>query len=145
MNHNFFNLSKSKKHDVLYDLLVGKSSEGIISKKELNALKRLVEGVPSKKSPVKNNNLPTKTKKVTFAAINTQKRKLKTTHYLSQEVSENLNMAQMTIRSLMPEDLQFKISKSEIVNQSLAMILQEFAIKGKNSRLIRTLMQKTRN
>ena len=143
MNHNFFNLSKSRKQDVLYDLLVGKTSEGIISKKELNALKRLVEGIPSKKSPPKNNNLPAKTKKVTFAEINTQKRKLKTTHYLSQEVSENLNMAQMTIRSLMPEDLQFKISKSEIVNQSLAMILQEFKIKGKNSRLMRNLMQKT--
>ena len=142
MNHIFLNLSKSKKHDVLYDLLVGKSSEGIISKKELNALKRLVEGVPSKKSPVKNNNLPAETIKHTAAVTITQKRKVKTTHYLSQEVSENLDMAQMTIRSLMPEDLQCKISKSEIVNQSLAMILQEFEIKGKNSRLIRTLMQK---
>ena len=49
----------------------------------------------------------------------------------------------MTIRSLVPEDLRYRISKSLIVNQALAMILHEFKAEGKNSRLMHTIIQKT--
>jgi hypothetical protein len=142
MNPNFFNLSKRKKHDVLSDLLLGKSSEGIISKKELNALNKLIKGQPAKKSPGKNKRQPVKTKKV-VAGKRSQKAPKKKTHYLSQEISENLDKTQMVIRSLVPENLQPRISKSHIVNQALAIILQEFEVKGKNSRLMHTIIQKT--
>ena len=143
MNPIFFNLSKRKKRNVLTDLLLGKSTEGIVSKKELYALNRLIEGPPSSTAPVKINNRPKKTKKVRTAGKKNQNTKRKKTHYLSQEISENLDRAQMTIRSLVPEDLRSRISKSHIVNQSLAVVLQEFEAKGKDSRLISTIMQKT--
>jgi len=143
MNPIFFNLSKRKKRNILTDLLLGKSTEGIVSKKELNALNRLIEGPPSSTAPVKINNRPKRTKEVSTAGKKNQNTKRKKTHYLSQEISENLDRAQMTIRSLVPEDLRSRISKSHIVNQSLAVVLQEFEAKGKNSRLIRTIMQKT--
>ncbi|UCD65846.1 MAG: hypothetical protein JSW69_07510 [Deltaproteobacteria bacterium] len=142
MNPNFFNLSKRKKRDVLTDLLLGKSSEGIISKKELNALNKLIEGQPAKKAPAKNKTKPVKTRKIAVSK-RPQKVKKKTTHYLSQEISENLDKVQMDIRSRLPENLQSGISKSHIVNQALAIILQEFEAKGKNSRLMQTIVQKT--
>ena len=44
MNPNFFNFSKQNKHDLLTDLLLGVSTEGIVSKKELNALNKFIQG-----------------------------------------------------------------------------------------------------
>jgi len=156
MNPNFFNLSQRKKRDVLSELLEGKSTEGIIGQKEINAVKKLVEGPPSNKTSVKKNNQPPKTKKftvagpkikmtknVTAADQKTRQTKKKKTHYLSHEISEDLDKTQMTIRSLVPEKLRYRISKSLIVNKALAMILLEFKAEGKNSRLMHTIMHKT--
>ena len=143
MNPNFFNLSKRKKRDLLSELLLGKSTEGLIGQKELNAVNRLLEVPPVNNTPVNINNQPQKTKNVNPAPKKPQKAKRKKTHYLTHEISENLDMTQTAIRSLVPENVQFRISKSLIVNQSLAMILQEFEAKGKNSRLMRTIIQNT--
>ncbi len=63
MNFNFFNLSKRKKRDLLDELLVGTSPEGIISKKELNALKRLIAAQSSDNSSVNMTKSPVKPKK----------------------------------------------------------------------------------
>ena len=155
MNPNFFNLSKRSKRDILSDLLEGKSTEGLIGKKELNALQRLLQSPPAKSTPVKINNQPSKTKKFTAAGKKSQKTKIvtstgkttrqpkrKKTHYLTHEISEHLDKTQLTIRSLVPEELRYRISKSLIVNKALAMILQEFKSKGINSRLMRTIRQK---
>ena len=103
MNPIFFNLSKRKKRDILSDLLEGKPTEGIISKKELNAVNRLLEGRTSNNTPVKINNRPAKTKKftaagkkslktkiVTSAGKVTQQPKKKKPHYLSHEIYEKL-------------------------------------------------------
>ena len=156
MNPIFFNLSKRKKHDILSELLMGKSTEGIISQKEINAVNRLIEDRPLNNAPVEINDQPPKTKKFTVVGKDSQKTKnvtdaaqkirtakKKKTHYLSQEISENLDKTQITIRSLVPENLRYRISKSLIVNKALAMILQEFKAEGKNSRLMRSIIQKT--
>ena len=155
MNPNFFNLSKRKKRDILSDLLEGKPTEGIVGQKELNAVNRLLEGPPSNNIPVKINNRPAKTKKftaagkkslktkiVTSAGKVTQQPKKKKTHYLSHEISEKLDKTQITIRSIMPQELRYRISKSLIVNKALAMILHEFKTQGINSRLMHTIRQK---
>ena len=143
MNPNFFNLSKRKKRDLLTDLLVGKSTEGIISKKELNALNRLIEGGPVNNAPVKIPAEPQKTKIGTAAKNKSRKAKRKITCYLAPEITENLDKAQIAIRSQLPENLRSRVTKSEIINQALVVLLQEFAAKGKNSRLIRTIIQET--
>lgn len=139
MNSNFFNLSKRKKRNVLSELLTGETSEGMISKKELKALHKLIghasqiNATPDKQSE--------KTKKI---AVRRKKKeaKRKTTHYLSEEIFENLASVQKEIRSMLPENLRAKVSKSEIVNQALTLILKEFEAKGENSKLVRNIIQK---
>lgn len=143
MNPNFFNLSQRKKRDVLSDLLLGKSTEGIISKKELNALNKLIERPPVEGVADTIKSKPAEKAKVSVAQKKEQGAKKRRTHYLSPEVSEDLDKIHMAIRSLVPENLRATISKSHIVNQSLAIILQEFAVKGKKSRLMRTIISKT--
>lgn len=142
MNTNFFDLSKRKKRDLLFELLTDVSSEGIISKKEIYALNILIDKQSLKKATVTKNEQSKKIKKST-AEKETQKTQKKATHYLSQEVYNNLDKAQVTIRTLVPEHLQSRISRSYIVNLSLDIILQEFKAKGKNSKLMHNIMQKT--
>jgi len=136
MDPNFFNLSKRKKQDLLSDLLVGKSTEGIIGKKELNAVNRLLEVLLSGTSPVKVNRQTPKAKKFTSAG-----KKTKTTLYVSKEISEDLDKARIAMRSLVPGNFRSRVSKSAIVNQALAMSLQEFKSKGKDSRLLHSIVQ----
>ena len=76
------------------------------------------------------------------AGKNAGKAKRKKTHYLSHEISENLDRTQLTIRALVPEELRYTISKSLIVNKALAMILREFKAGRENSRLMRSIIQK---
>ena len=139
MNSNFFNLSKRKKRDVLFELLTDQPTEGVISKKELNALKKLIGDIPQIK--LTHGKQPEKTKKI---AVRKKKKeaKRKTTHYLSEEIFENLDSVQKKIRSIVPENLKSKVSKSEIVNQALVLILKEFETKGEDSKLVRNIIQK---
>jgi hypothetical protein len=143
MDSNFFNLSKRKKRDLLAELLSGKSTEGIISKKELNAVKRLLEGLSSDNAPVKVNRQTPTTKKFTPAGQKIKKAKTRTTLYLSQEISRNLDKAQAAIRSLVPDNLCSRVSRSFIANQALAISLQEFKSRGKDSRLLHSIVQKS--
>jgi hypothetical protein len=140
MNQFFFNLSKRKKRDILSEVLVDKSPEGIVSKKELNAVNKIVEGSSLSGTPV-----IIKSKRAKTNAIASKKDaepKIKATHYLLKEISENLDTAQIAIRSYVPKKFHSRVSKSHIVNQALAMLLQEFKLKGKDSRLMRTILQK---
>jgi hypothetical protein len=139
MNHNFFNLSKRKKRDVLSALLTGDSSEGMISNKELNALHKLLG--PTPKKPSANRKQPEKTKK-TAARKKKKETQKKTTYYLSKDVFENLDRAKKEIQSIVPENLRSKVSKTQIVSQALTIILKEFEDKGENSRLVRNIKKK---
>jgi hypothetical protein len=52
MNPIFFNLSTRKKRDLLSELLQDRSTEGIVSKKELIAVNRLIKGLSSDNAPI---------------------------------------------------------------------------------------------
>jgi hypothetical protein len=143
MNSNFFNLSKRKKRDLLLELLLGKDGEGIVSKKELNALHRLLDEHPAGRAPDKTKKRQSGTKKGISPHRSPKQKTIKTTHYLLPETVKNLTRAQEAIRSSLPEHMRSKISKSQIVDTSLSIILQEFSAKGKNSRLMRRITQKT--
>jgi hypothetical protein len=67
--------------------------------------------------------------------------KRKTTHYLTEETFKNLGRAKMDIRKHIPEQYRSQISKTKIVNQALAMILQEFQLKGEKSKIMQTILQ----
>jgi hypothetical protein len=138
MNTNFFNLSKRKKRDVLYELLTDSQHEGIISNKELNALNRLV-GNSAQAEPLQKRKQEKSTKKT---ARRKKALKRKTTYYLTDEVFENLDNAKKEIQAIVPEKLRSKVSKSQIVNKALSVILKEFEAKGGNSSLVRELVKK---
>jgi hypothetical protein len=138
MNTNFFNLSKRKKRDVLYELLTDSQHEGIISNKELNALNRLV-GNSAQAEPLQKRKQEKSTKKT---ARRKKALKRKTTYYLTDEVFENLDNAKKEIQAIVPEKLRSKVSKSQIVNKALSIILKEFEAKGGNSSLVRELVKK---
>ena len=90
MKPNFFNLSKRTKRHIFSELLLDKPSEGIIGKKELNAVNRLLAGMLAGNARIKINGQPAKTKNVTFAQKKiplTQKNK---THYLSFYNNSNI-------------------------------------------------------
>ena len=139
MNPNFFNLSKRKKRDILLELLVGETSEGLVSKKELSALHKLIGNTQQVNSIHKK--LPDKTKKIVLRKKKKEKKR-KATHYLSEEVLKSLDSAIKEIRTGLPEKLRSNVSKSQIVDLALAEVLDEFENKGEKSRLVRNLIQK---
>ena len=139
MNPNFFNLSKRKKRDILSELLAGETSQGLVSKKELNALYKLIGNIQQVNSIHKK--LPEKTKNIVLRKKkNVIKRK--TTHYLSEEVLKRLDNVLKEIRTGLPEKLRSSVSKSQIVDLALAEVLDEFENKGEKSRLVRNIIQK---
>ena len=139
MNPNFFDLSKRKKRDVLLELLTGYPSEGMISKKELNSLHKLISDTSSLNSI--HNKQREKTKKRAVGK-NKKETKKKPTHYLSEDVFENIESVNREIRALLPENLRSSLSDSQIINQALTLILNEFKAKGKKSNLVRNIIQK---
>ena len=138
MNSNFFDLSKRKKSNLLSDLLDDKVPEGIISKKELISLNKIVfttqQITPSHKKEKE------KTKK-TALRKNKKERDKKTTLCLSKEVFEYLDNVSNELRTIVPENLRPRITRSQIVNQALTLILKDYKEKGKNSRLVHSIMQ----
>ncbi|KPK23138.1 MAG: hypothetical protein AMJ61_16220 [Desulfobacterales bacterium SG8_35_2] len=142
MNTNFFDLPKRKKRDLLFELLTDVSREGTISKKEFYVLNSLIDNPSTKKATVTKNKQLKTTEKYT-AEKEIHKTQIKATQYLSQEVYDNLDKAQIPFRTLVPEHLQSRISRSYIVNLSLNIILHEFKTKGKNIKLMHNIMQKT--
>ena len=70
-----------------------------------------------------------------------KKRSRKTTHYLTENTFKDLGRAKMDIRKHVPEQYRSQISKTKIVNQALSMMLQEFQLKGKNSKILQTILQ----
>ena len=140
MNSDCLNLSKRKKRDLLSELLAGTSTEGIVSKKELNALNKVIQSAPVIIRSVTDNS-PVKSKINAAPGKKQKKSNIKTTCYLSEEIFKRLNTAQIEIQSLVPDHLRSRISKSHLVNQALAVMLAEFETKGKKSRLIQDILR----
>lgn len=141
MNTNFFNLSNRKKRDVLAELLSGTSTEGVISKKELIDLNKFIESIPTNATTVKIGNHPDKIKKVSASGEKQRKTKKKTTCYLSQENFRDLGNAKIKMQSIVKGKHRSRISKSQIVDHALSLILKEFDVEGEKSRLMRIIMQ----
>jgi len=144
MNPIFFNLSKRKKRDLLSELLAGKSTEGIISKKELIALNKIIESASIPAAGVAMGSPAEKrVKKFPVARKKQFKVKKKTTFYLSQEILNSLNKVETKIQAARKRKYLSKISRSQIVDQALYLVLEEFTSQGENSRLMQIIMQET--
>ncbi|MFA6498918.1 MAG: hypothetical protein WC256_00130 [Desulfurivibrionaceae bacterium] len=67
--------------------------------------------------------------------------KKKSTHYLSGEIFSDLDEARDKINDLVHQRLKSRVSKSQIVDQALRMILKEFEEKGEKSHLIKEILK----
>ena len=142
MNPNFFDLARHKNRDILSELLSSKPQEGIISRKEIVAINTLIADIPAHCRNGKKAAPPPVIKKISGTVKKKKGAKRKTTYYLSEEIFANLERIQGDLRAIVPEETRTRISKSQIVNQALTMILQDFKAKGDESRLVRNIMLK---
>jgi len=138
MSSNFFDLSKRKRSNLLSDLLYDKVSEGIVSKKELHSLNKIILTTPQISPSQKIQK--EKTEKITVRK-NKKETDKKTSLCLSKEIFEYLDNVSNELKTIVPENLQSSITRSQIVNQALTLILKDYKEKGKNSRLFRSIMQ----
>ena len=123
-------------NDVLGDLLRGGGDTEFAS--ELDALDALITqtgaiikspSTTEKKKPSSQQRTPTKGKK-------------KSTYYVTEETFAHLDKAKVKIKQQVPATFKKHISKSQIINQALGMILRDFEIKGDDSLLMKRLMKK---
>jgi hypothetical protein len=140
MNTNFFDL-KRRKRDILYELLTD-NRKGIISSKELNALTRLIGDTTKTKSESSKKQNKKADSKKNLQSKKPKNKKRKTTHYLAEDLYVDLDRAQKQIRSLVPEDIRKKVTKTQIISRALSLTLEEFASKGKTSKLVKHLINK---
>ena len=129
--------------NILNELLVNSQVHGYIRQQELDELLEVIHNPffnntslydysinlePDKKEPEKKKQRSRKTKK-------------KSTYYLTENTYKDLVRAEMDIRKHVPEQYRSQISKTKIVNQALSMILMDFQLKGKNSKIMQTILQ----
>jgi len=121
-----------KRIDILGDILNDSPSGMIRGIEELTKLTHALPGVSQGKTTSR---APRKTRKTC------QRKKHKTTHYLTKEVFDNLGEAKDDIQGFLPPDSKARASKSMIVESAITVVLHEFEEKGKDSALIRELLK----
>lgn len=62
--------------------------------------------------------------------------KRRATHYISEDVFAELGLVKEKIADLFADDCRHRISRSDVVNQALRVVLEEFEIKGLDSPLV---------
>jgi len=124
----------SEKRDILAEVLSG--TQGDVEK----GLKELFERIQleSEQSLPGNH----KAKPSTVSKKESTKPKVKTTHYLTQKVFNELDEVKAEIRNLLPSVRINKVTKSNIVDFAIKLILEEYKTKGLKSTLIKKLLSK---
>lgn len=105
---------------------------------EIESLARLIHRMGTKASvkfPAENVAVPRQVKKTGSDS------KKKSTHYISEDIFEDLNVARNKIDELVHPRLKSRISKSRIVDQAIKMILKDFEKKGEKSQLIKEILK----
>lgn len=134
-------MAAKDKHDIMDALLKGSSEDAA---DEALALAKLIhrKGEPedAKQQPVAGTLSPEAESK---KAPGSESKK-KSTHYISEEIFEDLDDARDKINELVHPRLKSRISKSRIVDQALRMILKDFEEKGEKSHLIKEILKDIR-
>jgi hypothetical protein len=118
MDQIFFNLSKRKQRDLLPELLSGKTTDGIISKKELIAVNSIIEFCFSSGAAI---------------AIDSPVKKYVTKTPVTRGKKTNTKKKTTLIRTLGKRKIQSSLSKSQIVNHGLSLSLAKFAQQGEKA------------
>ena len=115
MDQIFFNLSERKPRDLLSELLSGKTTDGIISKKELIAVNSIIEFYFSLRAAI---------------AMDSPIKKYVTKTPVTRGEKSNTKKKTTLIRTLGKRKIQSSLSKSQIVNHVLSLSLVKFAQQG---------------
>jgi hypothetical protein len=133
-------MPQNRKRDVLGDLLTSAEESAYPGVEELNTLIHRPDR-PQPKALVRQ----TKGRRTT-AKISPQKvTKKKATHYLSMAAFEGLDQMIPKIKKMVPKELQNKVTKSQLVDSSLKISLEEFQKKGRKSLLMQQLLKEKAN
>lgn len=131
-----------KKHDVMGNILHGAhSGELPPGVEELTTMlsrysKPLLRGDISPSRP------SNKKAKVKRHHVWKSHSKKKTTHYLSEEVYRDLDMANNYLKELLPSGSKLLANKSKIVDHAVKMLLDDFESKKEKSELVKIIKDK---
>lgn len=126
-------MAAKNKHDIMDELLKGFVEEATPDALSLAKLIRRPEKAANAGPQAEKTSGPPPTQKSGGES------KKKSTHYLSGEIFADLDEARDKINELIHQHAKSRVSKSQIVDQALRMILKEFEEKGENSRLIKEI------
>lgn len=129
-------MTASDKRDIMDELLKGTGGE---MSEELDELNKLIHREVMRAKAEREAQQAEGKKTGRKRPKKDQKRK--TTHYISEELFDDLDDAKARINQLMQKHLKAKISKSKIVDQALKMILKDFEEKGEKSPLIQEILK----
>lgn len=133
--------NNSNERDILADILNDSHSGNVRGLAELSKLIHMTSPGETL-MPARSN-----AKKASFPPQNKKKnrRKRKSTHYLNQDVFENLGEAKRIIKDFMPAGSKAIATKSQIVESAIKVLLGEFEEKGENSYLVKELLKKNKS
>ncbi|MHB1185012.1 MAG: hypothetical protein ACYDIB_04450 [Desulfobulbia bacterium] len=131
-------MSAKNKHDIMDDLLKGAEEDAAHEASSLAKLIHRTGETPIATAPAESSPDPEHKKPSPGDS------KKKSTHYLSEEIFEDLDDAREKINELVHPRLKSRISKSRIVNQALSMILKDFEEKGEKSHLMKEILKDIR-
>ncbi len=121
-------MTAQKKRDILEELLRGRTENSSTNVAELDKLIHR-ESTEAKQPAKRKKSKPKRTGK------------RKTTHYLNQEVIDDLDEAKSKLNALLQKQLDSRVSKSAIVNHALKLILKDFEEKGEKSPFIQEILK----
>jgi len=125
---------KSEKRDVLAEILSGAQEDVVEGLDSLYEIIRLESSEPLKSDD--------NTRSASLSKIDPKKPKKKTSHYLTQNVFDELSKAKVNIRELLPSAPKSNVTKSNIVDIAVRAILEEYKAKGLKSALIKKVLSK---
>jgi len=124
--------------DILADILNDSQNGSVRGLDELSKLIHVIgsdqDRLAGNVKPRRKAASPTKKKK--------KKGKRKTTHYLNQDVFDNLGAAKKNIKEYLPDGSKTIATKSRIVESAIKVLLGEFEQKGEDSYLVKELLKK---
>jgi len=125
-------MSEYNNQDILEELLFQSEGNPVVGQYELD---QLLHSQPMAGITGETEVQPSPLKK------SAKESKKKSTHYISNEVFEELGEAKTLIPNFLPEGLNLRVTKSRIVDSALKMLLRELEEKGETSILVRLLLK----
>lgn len=125
---------KSKNRDILDDILNDAQEDVVEGLDALYEIIRLKSGEPLKSDD--------NTRRASLSKAASKKSKKRASHYLTQNVFDDLNEAKVNIRELLPSVPKSKVTKSRIIDIALRAFLEEYKAKGLESALIKKVLSK---